>query len=74
MANSLVGPSMGGLGALLAKRILGDKKQRGVKYDTMAMLNGVLCGLVAITGNCALIETWAAATIGFTAPFLYVPA
>lgn len=74
MTNSMVGPSFGGLGALIANKLLGDKKQRGLKYDTMAMLNGVLCGLVAITGNCALTETWAAAVIGFTAPFLFFPA
>jgi len=74
MTNSMVGPSFGGLGAIVANKLLGDKKQRGLKYDTMAMLNGILCGLVAITGNCALTETWAAGVIGFTAPFLFFPA
>ena len=44
---------------------------RSVKYDTVGLLNGVLCGLVAITGNCAYIMAWASIVIGATAPIWY---
>lgn len=34
------------------------------KWDAVAILNGVLCGLVAVTGNCAVTDPWAAIVIG----------
>jgi len=43
----------------------------GTKWDTVAILNGVLCGLVAITANCAFVDNWAAVTIGGIAPLFY---
>lgn len=35
-------------------------------------MNGVLCGLVAVTGSCGTIEPWAAWLIGMTAGWIYV--
>ena len=71
--NSIVGPCAGGISNLFLRRWLAGSTPvvRSVKYDPMAILNGVLCGLVAITGNCAFIENWAAIVIGGTAPIWY---
>ncbi len=33
--------------------------------------NGALAGLVAITGGCAFVQTWAAMLIGFIAGLVY---
>lgn len=38
------------------------------------MLNGVLAGAVAITANCAVVESYAAFIIGFVAAFIYTGA
>lgn len=36
--------------------------------------NGALAGLVAITGGCAFVNTWAAMIIGFAAGVIYYAA
>src|SRR5690606_8427509 len=48
----------GGVSALMISWIV-----RG-KSDIPSMLNGVLGGLVAITGSCAFVEPWASILIG----------
>jgi len=42
------------------------------KFDLMLSLNGVLAGLVSITANCAVVEPWGAAVIGFLGAFVYI--
>jgi len=70
--NAFVGPSAGGVVCLLLrKHLTGFKSLKGIKWDTMAILNGVLCGLVGVTGNAAMTETWAAVVIGGVAPIFY---
>ena len=71
--NSIVGPAAGGISCLFLRRwIAGNTPDiRSIKYDPMSILNGVLCGLVAVTGNCALTQTWAAIVIGGIAPIFY---
>lgn len=73
MMNSIIGPSAAGISNLFLKRWLAgsDPENRNVKYDPMAILNGVLCGLVAITGNCAFTEAWASIVIAGTSPIWY---
>ncbi len=71
--NSIVGPSAGGLMGLAIRKYLAGSSPdfREVKYDPSGILNGVLCGLVAITGNCAYIMAWAAVFIGGMSPIFY---
>ena len=56
------------------RRYLGGSSAdfREVKYDPSGIMNGVLCGLVAITGNCAYIMAWAAIFIGGMSPIFYL--
>ena len=71
--NSILGPSAGGLSCMIFRKyVAGSSGEfRDVKYDTIGILNGVLCGLVAITGNCAFIMAWASIVIGAIAPLFY---
>jgi Amt family ammonium transporter len=34
------------------------------RWDVMQLCNGVLCGLVAVTPGCGLIDPWAAMLVG----------
>ncbi|KAI7837974.1 hypothetical protein COHA_008277 [Chlorella ohadii] len=45
-----------------------------VVWDLIIAGNGALAGLVAITGGCAFVDTWAAMIIGFIAGVLYYAA
>ena len=44
------------------------------KLEPRRMNNGILCGLVAVSGCAGLIEPWAALSIGAVAGFIYVNA
>lgn len=41
-------------------------------FDLKFVMNGSLCGLVAITGGCGVVEPWAAVVIGFVAGIIYI--
>jgi len=41
-------------------------------FDLKYAMNGSLCGLVAVTGGCGVIEPWAAVMIGLIAGILYI--
>jgi Amt family ammonium transporter len=41
-------------------------------FDIKYAMNGSLCGLVAITGGCGVVEPWAAVVTGFFAGMFYV--
>ena len=45
---------------------------KGLKPDPTMMCNGMLAGLVAITGSCAFVDPWAAVVIGAVAGVLVV--
>jgi Amt family ammonium transporter len=38
----------------------------------MQLCNGILCGLVAVTASCALIDPWAAIIVGALSSFVFV--
>ena len=41
-----------------------ERRNSEEKYALNDAINGVLAGLVAITGPCAVVEPWAAVVIG----------
>jgi len=41
-------------------------------FDLKYAMNGSLCGLVAITGGCGVVEPWAAVVVGAVAGVLYL--
>jgi ammonium transporter, Amt family len=42
------------------------------RFDPASLCNGILVGLVGITGCCDQVETWAAFIIGIISSFFYV--
>jgi len=64
MMNTILSASMGGIFSVFLKnRIVGTFEETN-RYDLGAICNGILAGLVAITGPCANVEPWAALIIG----------
>jgi Amt family ammonium transporter len=55
----------GGVTSLLVNRVMNGH------YDLGQVCNGVLCGLVAITSGCAVVEPGAALLAGFVAAFIF---
>eukprot|EP00002_Diphylleia_rotans_P030126 TRINITY_DN6174_c0_g1_i1.p1 TRINITY_DN6174_c0_g1~~TRINITY_DN6174_c0_g1_i1.p1 ORF type:complete len:507 (+),score=87.93 TRINITY_DN6174_c0_g1_i1:90-1610(+) len=55
----------GGLTTLILRKFLTNT------YDLPAVLNGLLGGLVSVTGPCAVVEPWAAAVIGIVGAVVY---
>ena len=41
-------------------------------FDVKYLMNGVLSGLVAVTGPCGVVEPWASVLIGAIAGLLYM--
>ncbi|KAI8475975.1 MAG: putative amt protein [Monoraphidium minutum] len=44
------------------------------RYDVMSLCNGVLCGLVAVTPACGVIDVWAAIIFGVLGSALFIGA
>jgi Amt family ammonium transporter len=42
------------------------------RFDCVTLCNGILCGLVGITGCCDQVEPWCALIIGIVAAFFYM--
>jgi Amt family ammonium transporter len=55
----------GGLTAIFGQRIL------GAKSDLVMVVNGIIAGLVSITGGCAVVEPWAACVVGVIGFLVY---
>jgi Amt family ammonium transporter len=68
--NTMLSSATGGLGSLFFSTLV----KPGREWDINAALNGVLAGLVAITGCCPVVETWAALIIGLTGGIFYIGA
>jgi Amt family ammonium transporter len=66
--NTILSSATGGLFAIAMKAVMVKSRE----WDINAALNGILAGLVAITGGCAFVEMWAALVIGLIAGPYYV--
>ena len=68
--NSILAPSIGGLFTLFTKRLITREKASN-RLDFQALTNGILAGLVCVTGSCDCIETWASLLIGIIGSVTY---
>ena len=69
--NTIISGATGGLVASILKPwIMGTYHSRNL-YDVGALCNGLLAGLVAITGACDRVDPWAALIIGFIGGAVY---
>jgi len=66
--NTMLSSAAGGLSSLCFSTML--KRQR--EWDLGAAMNGILAGLVAITGSCSVVETWASIIIGLMGGVCYI--
>jgi len=72
MMNTVISAATGGLvSAFLKLRWMGSHSEYN-QYDATAVCNGILTGLVAVTGVCDACEPWGGCAIGFVAGLLYV--
>lgn len=71
VATALSG-AMGGITALFTNLWLEERKTGEPSFSLTMAMNGVLSGLVASTGGCALVEPWAAVVTGLIAGWLYL--
>lgn len=60
-----------GIVAMLTNYYYLDRVTGEAFFDIKYAMNGSLCGLVAVTGGCGVIEPWAATIIGAVAGMLY---
>jgi Amt family ammonium transporter len=72
-ANTTLSAGAAGLSSVFVNYLVQQRLTGGQgQYDLRLTMNGVLSGLVAVTASCALIEPWAAVTIGSCAGALYL--
>lgn len=71
--NTILAPATAGMSCFLIRKYIASSKKevRDVNWDHMSILNGVLCGLVAVTASCAFITDWGAIIIGGLSPLFY---
>jgi len=69
--NTLLSGSIGGLVAVVVKPFLLKTYSYVNKFDICTLCNGILVGLVAITGVANKCEPWAAFIIGFIGALFY---
>mmetsp|Transcript_28374 Transcript_28374/g.37875 ORF Transcript_28374/g.37875 Transcript_28374/m.37875 type:complete len:127 (+) Transcript_28374:155-535(+) len=71
MVTILSASSSGIIATFLKPHIMSTYSKRN-RFDVTALSNGILAGLVAITGVCDRCDTWAAFTIGLIGGIVYV--
>jgi Amt family ammonium transporter len=70
--NTTISAGSAGMVALFANLWVLERSTGEPFFDLKFAMNGSLCGLVAITGGCGVVEPWAAAVTGFVAGLLYI--
>ena len=69
--NTILSGTCGGLTASVAKPLIMQTYSHSRRYDVSALCNGLLAGLVAITGACDRVDPWAAIVIGIVGGIVY---
>lgn len=64
MMNTIISGAAGGLISVLVKPLIHKTYGDHMNYDIIALCNGILAGLVSITGACNNVQPWAALIIG----------
>jgi Amt family ammonium transporter len=72
MMNTFLSATISGIIVVYVKPHVTGTYSHVSRYDCHACTNGVLCGLVAITGCCDVVEPWFAFVIGIIAAFFYM--
>ena len=72
MMNTVISGATGGSIAVFLKARIMCTHNEISKYDVGALCNGILVGLVGITGACDRTEPWAAFIIGIISGFVYI--
>eukprot|EP00592_Proboscia_alata_P018946 CAMPEP_0194402104 /NCGR_PEP_ID=MMETSP0176-20130528/757_1 /TAXON_ID=216777 /ORGANISM="Proboscia alata, Strain PI-D3" /LENGTH=523 /DNA_ID=CAMNT_0039199209 /DNA_START=102 /DNA_END=1673 /DNA_ORIENTATION=- len=72
--STALGGASGCLASLTTSTILEERRTGEAKYDVVSALNGVLAGLVSVTGGAALFEPWAAVLVGSIGGLTYLAA
>jgi Amt family ammonium transporter len=70
--NNILSGASGALISLLFKPFFLRKVSPLSNYNPISLANGMLSGLVAITGSCNNVEPWAALVIGIVASLIYI--
>lgn len=71
MMNTIIAGATGGLVAVILKPVFFRTYTSYMTYDIAALCNGVLGGLVSITGACNNVQPWAAFLIGMIGGVVY---
>ncbi len=71
MMNTILSAASAGLVSVFFKNRILCSKQANMKYDLGSICNGILIGLVGVTGSCHNVASWAAITIGALSGFVY---
>ena len=71
MMVTILSGTTGGLVATFIKPLIMGTMTKQNRYDVGATTNGLLAGLVAITGVCDRVDPWAAVLIGIISSFVY---
>lgn len=72
VTNTTLSAGSSGLTALFVNMFASRRNTGNPKYDLRMAMNGVLAGLVAITGGCGIVEPWSAVIIGCIAGNIYL--
>jgi Amt family ammonium transporter len=70
--NTTLSAGVSGMTALFVNLFVLERVTGEPYFDLKFLMNGALCGLVAITAGCGVTEPWAAAVTGFVAGLLFI--